>query len=34
MESRKIVLIKLFTEKKWRCSCREWSGGHSRGQGG
>ena len=32
MESKKIVLMNLFTEKKWRCRYREWSGGHSKGK--
>ena len=30
MESRKIVLMNLFTEKKWRHRHRERSGGNSR----
>ena len=32
MESRKTVLMNLFTEKKWKHRHREWSGGHSRGR--
>ena len=31
MESRKIVLMNLFTENKWRCRGREWTCGHSWG---
>ena len=30
MESRKIVLMNLLTEKKWRYRCREWTRGQSR----
>ena len=29
MESRKIILMKLFSGKEWRPKCREWTCGHS-----
>ena len=32
MESRKIVLMNLFTEKKQRCRQREWTRGHIEGR--
>ena len=31
MESRKAVLVNLFTEKKWKRRYREWTCGHSVG---
>ena len=34
MESRKIVLMKLLTEKTRRCRCREGTDGRSRGRRG
>ena len=34
MESRKIELMNLFKEKKWRHNCREWTYGHIRGRRG
>ena len=30
MESRKTAPMNLFTEKKWRCRCREWTCRHSK----
>ena len=30
MESRKMVLMNLFTEMKWRLRCRKRTCGHSR----
>ena len=32
MESKKIVLMNLFTEKKERCKCREQTHGHRLGE--
>ena len=32
MESRKTVLMNLYMKKQWRCRCRQWTGGHSRGR--
>ena len=31
MESRKIILMNLLIEKKWRCRHTGWSGRHSMG---
>ena len=33
MKSRKIVLMNVFIEKKWRLRYREWTSGYSRGRG-
>ena len=32
MESRRMVLRKLFLGKEWRHRCREWTCGHSVGR--
>ena len=29
-----MVLMNLFAGKDWRCRCREWTCGHSRGRRG
>ena len=35
MESRKMILMKLFSGKEWRHKCREWTCGHNgEGDGG